>query len=244
MRTILLRGGVCLTVLLFVGGCAGEVQSKVTVAAAAPIARPAAPTDTDGDGVPDAADKCPAEREDGASPEPEDGCAAKDADGDGVVAGDKCPDKPETKNGFEDEDGCPDEVPAVYLVGQRLKLRAEVAFGGFGMLSRASDPALDDVGKWLADHSEVELLEVAAHVHGAKSPPGNQSASSSRAATVVDALAKRGVDRARLRGAGYGDRCEAKVPGDGREHVAVVFTVVTSGGKKTGAALGCAAAGG
>ena len=239
MRAILLTSAMAFGLALLAAGCAGEVQSKITVVPPEPIAQPATPDDSDGDGVADASDRCPEEREDGAAPQPSDGCAVKDADGDGVLAGDRCPEAAETKNGFEDDDGCPDELPAVRLLDHRLVLQGEVVFGGFGMLSRAADGPLDDLAKWLAEHPEVELVEVAAHVQGARTPPGNQGASSARAGTVVDALAKRGVDRGRLRATGYGDRCKNAEPGDDRERVRVAFTVLKRGGQETGAKLGC-----
>jgi OOP family OmpA-OmpF porin len=239
MRAILLTSALISGVALSALGCAGEVQSEVTVVPPKPVAQPALPADADGDGVADAADQCPKEREDGAGPLATDGCAAQDADGDGGGAGDRCPTEKETKNGFEDDDGCADELPTVRLSDHHLTLNGEVAFGAFGMLARASEPPLDDLAKWLGEHPEVELVEVAAHVQGAKTPPGNQSASSSRAGTVVDALVKRGVDRGRLQSTGYGDRCKDAAASDGREHVRVAFTVIKQGGQETGAKVGC-----
>ncbi len=67
--------------------------------------------DSDGDGLPDDADKCPNDPEDKNGFEDQDGCpdATKDSDGDGVPdITDKCPKDPEDQNGFEDQDGCPD----------------------------------------------------------------------------------------------------------------------------------------
>jgi len=76
---------------------------------------PPPPADTDGDGLPDRADKCPAEPEDKDGFADDDGCPDPDNDGDGFAdASDRCPNEPETKNGFQDTDGCPDEIaPAV-----------------------------------------------------------------------------------------------------------------------------------
>jgi outer membrane protein OmpA-like peptidoglycan-associated protein len=69
----------------------------------------ARPTDSDGDGLPDAEDKCPNEPEDQDGFEDEDGCADLDNDQDGIPdTADKCPNEPEDKDGFQDEDGCPD----------------------------------------------------------------------------------------------------------------------------------------
>jgi large repetitive protein len=67
------------------------------------------PTDIDGDGILDAADKCPQQPEDGKGANPTDGCPELDADGDGILDGDdKCVNQAEDLDGFEDADGCPD----------------------------------------------------------------------------------------------------------------------------------------
>jgi len=66
--------------------------------------------DTDGDGIPDSADRCPNEPEDKDMFEDTDGCPDLDNDHDGVPdAADKCPLDAEDKDGFEDADGCPDK---------------------------------------------------------------------------------------------------------------------------------------
>jgi OOP family OmpA-OmpF porin len=70
---------------------------------------PAAPKDSDGDGITDDKDKCPNEPEDKDGFQDEDGCPDPDNDGDGVPdTKDKCPLVAEDKDGFQDEDGCPD----------------------------------------------------------------------------------------------------------------------------------------
>ena len=73
---------------------------------------PAAPRDSDGDGMFDT-DQCPAEPEDMDGNTDDDGCpeqeAPKDSDGDGLMdPDDKCPAEAEDKDGFDDTDGCPD----------------------------------------------------------------------------------------------------------------------------------------
>jgi len=71
-----------------------------------------APTDQDGDGIPDDRDDCPTDPEDMDGFEDQDGCPDPDNDADTIPdERDKCPNKPETVNGFEDTDGCPDEIP-------------------------------------------------------------------------------------------------------------------------------------
>jgi outer membrane protein OmpA-like peptidoglycan-associated protein len=72
----------------------------------------APPKDTDGDGVPDAADACPAEAA-GPHPDPKPerkGCPAGDADGDGVTDDvDQCPTDPQGIWPDPDRPGCPDK---------------------------------------------------------------------------------------------------------------------------------------
>ena len=70
---------------------------------------PAAPADTDGDGITDDKDKCPNEAEDMDQFEDEDGCPDADNDKDGIPdTSDKCPNKAESMNGVDDTDGCPE----------------------------------------------------------------------------------------------------------------------------------------
>ncbi len=70
---------------------------------------PAAPSDSDGDGLLDPDDACPQEAEDKDGFEDENGCPDLDNDSDGIEdSADECPNDAEDKDGFEDENGCPD----------------------------------------------------------------------------------------------------------------------------------------
>lgn len=65
--------------------------------------------DTDGDGVPDEADRCPDSPEDQDGYLDHDGCPDLDNDQDGI--GDRvdgCPNQPEDRDGWQDDDGCPE----------------------------------------------------------------------------------------------------------------------------------------
>ncbi|MCB9522549.1 MAG: OmpA family protein [Myxococcales bacterium] len=91
----------------------------------------AAPTDGDGDGIVDDADRCPADPEDLDGFEDDDGCPepGPDRDGDGVPdATDGCPEQPEDRDDFEDEDGCPEPGPLAAAPADR---------DGDGVLDRA-----------------------------------------------------------------------------------------------------------
>jgi len=94
----------------------GEPAFRVVASAEwAPGARPSAPPDRDGDGIPDRTDACP-DTPGVKSSQPEaNGCpsptqpASLDRDGDGVPdAEDACPDLPGKKTGDPRTDGCPD----------------------------------------------------------------------------------------------------------------------------------------
>lgn len=111
-------------------------------------------TETDGDGIEDAADACPRAREDLDGWQDGDGCPDDDNDGDAIVdAGDHCPNGAEVRNGFEDADGCPDSRSALTagavaigassdhedrLAGSRSP-RAEIA--GAGAAATEREPA-------------------------------------------------------------------------------------------------------
>lgn len=70
---------------------------------------PAAPRDSDFDGIPDDQDACPTQPEDRDRFEDQDGCPEPDNDRDGVLdADDACPREAEDRDGFEDQNGCPD----------------------------------------------------------------------------------------------------------------------------------------
>ncbi len=75
-----------------------------------PELNPPAPLDSDGDGLPDAADQCPADAEDRDCFADDDGCPDPDNDRDGILDGaDQCRNEPETVNGIDDRDGCPEK---------------------------------------------------------------------------------------------------------------------------------------
>ena len=170
--------------IILLSACAEQVQSQLTVVPPAPIALPAsaAAADGDADGVSDAADKCPGEKEDGEAPLPADGCAATDDDGDGVRVGDRCPQEKETPNGYQDEDGCPDEAPLAQFDGDQVKLRQRIAFGGFGLLSKESDPVLDAIAKLITEASDIGLVEVSGHLSGGRSMNRSAGANGGRRA--------------------------------------------------------------
>lgn len=85
----------------------GDATDQSTTEEASPR-EPAAPTDSDHDGVDDLEDRCPSSAEDVDGFEDDDGCPDEDNDRDGVPdASDACPNEAEEMTGDGDGDGCP-----------------------------------------------------------------------------------------------------------------------------------------
>lgn len=76
-------------------------------------------------------------------------------------------------------------------------------------LAPASLPVLDDIAKALKDHPEVALVQVQGHADERGEESANVALTQGRAASVVEGLIARGVERKRLHGVGYGARCPA-----------------------------------
>ena len=84
-------------------GQRAEQAPAIVVAEPAPL--PAAPRDSDGDGIIDDDDQCVSEP----GPQDNQGCPWGDADGDGLADDvDACPSQAEDMDSFQDQDGCPD----------------------------------------------------------------------------------------------------------------------------------------
>jgi outer membrane protein OmpA-like peptidoglycan-associated protein len=209
--------------------------------------------DVDEDRIPDDVDECVTEREDRKPPKPDDGCKVdpSDQDSDGFGVSDKCPTEPETINGYEDGDGCPDQLPTdtsivVTVTKDELKCCAKILFStGQAVIEEASAMLLEHITKTLKIHPEIDLVEVSGHADSRGSPEKNLLLTRQRAAAVVEALAKRGIDQKRLRAVGYGSYCPM-AEGDTKEardqNRRVEFKIIRRDGADTGVALGCAAA--
>ncbi|AGP36733.1 OmpA family protein [Sorangium cellulosum] len=234
-------------------GCAKEPQMQAQPPAPPPAqptpppAPPAPPPDADADGVlDDGTDKCVAEKEDGLPPDAKDGCKSVDPDGDGFVAeADKCPAEAEVKNNYKDDDGCPD-VPRVELANNEVKLNEKIAFtAGKADIEPASQELLANIAQILKDNPQIQFVEVAAHSEKVGSDWATVALTKKRADAVVKALTGLGVEKNRLRSAGYGAHC-ASDAGETEEakekNRRVEIKIMRLEGKDTGVELACAAA--
>jgi OmpA-OmpF porin, OOP family len=168
---------------------------------------PAAPSDGDGDGIPDENDACPAVPGESTRVKATHGCPVlPDGDKDGVPdATDACPTEPGVKP--PSGNGCPKPPlpPATTLAQQAIVLSQQVQFEtGTAVLRPESDRVLSEVARILAEHPEVELVEVQGHTDEVGTADYNRQLGLARATSVVDWLAQHGTKRERLTPKGYG----------------------------------------
>lgn len=164
--------------------------------------------DNDSDSILDTDDLCPNDAEDRDDFQDQDGCPDPDNDGDRILdVDDSCVNDPETYNGTEDEDGCPDTGSVIIeensiVILERIQFEtdsAEILPGSF--------PIIDAVAATLVGNPHITMIEIQGHADERSSDEYNVRLTRDRAASVVEALAQRGVSRERLRSAGYGERC-------------------------------------
>jgi outer membrane protein OmpA-like peptidoglycan-associated protein len=162
------------------------------------------PADADKDGVPDAEDLCPGATP-GAHPDPaRAGCPLPDADQDGVPdAEDACPKDAGQVNANDPKaNGCPRltvtrggvfQLHSVHFETNKWELLPE------------SFPILDEVARFLQEHTELHEVVIEGHADDRGTAAWNLRLSKHRAQSVVEYLVKKGVKRSRLSYVGYGD---------------------------------------
>ena len=164
--------------------------------------------DNDKDGIPDVDDLCPNDPEDIDNFEDEDGCPEPDNDKDRILdPDDECPNDPETYNGTDDEDGCPDRGIAG-IDGNSIFILEKIYFEtDSAVIKRESYDVVDAVAATLNGNPQITKMEIQGHADERGADDYNIKLTRDRAASVMEALAQRGVDRARMRSGGYGERC-------------------------------------
>ena len=178
--------------------------------------------DNDADGTPDVTDKCPL------VPGPVDnaGCPDPDRDGDGVVDRlDNCPDE----KGTPENAGCPTKQ-LVKITDTKLEILESVYFKlDKAVIEPRSFALLDNVAQVLGSHEKL-VIQVEGHTDSQGKPAYNKDLSQRRAQAVVDYLAKKGVDKARLKPVGYGQDnpvADNKTAAGRAQNRRVVFLIVT-----------------
>ncbi len=202
--------------------------------------------DNDQDGILDVDDLCPNDPEDKDNFEDEDGCPDPDNDNDRILdVDDACPNDPETYNGFEDEDGCPDRGKVVIEENQIIILEKIYFATDSAEILPKSFPIVDAVAATLIGNPQLTLVEIQGHADERASDQYNIELTRDRAASVLQALAERGVGHHRMRSAGYGERC----PVDPAHNAAaweknrrVEFKIIKTEAGPTGVEVTCAAA--
>lgn len=188
------RSAVVCSVAVLALGCGASSRRASSAGVDTPVM-----ADVDGDGLSDASEACPCEPEDHDGFEDADGCPDPDNDGDRIAdACDRCPNDAELYNGTCDEDGCPDRG-LVLLIDESIVMLDVVYFdAGSAELTPRDLPILDALAATLATNPQIQLAAALGGVDGHEA--GGQQLALARAQAVIDALAARGVDRARLVG--------------------------------------------
>ncbi|MCA9691115.1 MAG: OmpA family protein [Myxococcales bacterium] len=211
--------------LLLLVGCASPTTARPTAPATvepAPVERPPAIIDDDGDSIVGEADECPHLPEDIDGFQDEDGCPDRDNDGDGVLDAARfvdgawincdrqrrdgvdqdCRSSPEIFNGKEDGDGCPEVLILICGPGELLlrlplrRLRGRIA------LPEDIDAQLVDVA------AKIRAAKVEAHINVDDDDRAPQErakrATQALADEILAKLVALGVPREQVRAAGYG----------------------------------------
>lgn len=165
---------------------------------------PPPPSDRDGDGIVDDKDACPDEPGEANEDPQKNGCPPPgDRDGDTITDDvDGCPDEPGQASADPKKHGCPKaKIEKTEIV---IFDRVEFELDSANLLPE-SDAVLGEVLKILQTHAEFTKVSVEGHTDSRGTDGYNQQLSQRRAATVVDWLASRGIDKKRLASKGFGE---------------------------------------
>lgn len=201
--------------------------------------------DNDQDGILDEDDLCPDQPEDFDGFQDEDGCPDPDNDADQILdVDDECPNDPEMYNGFEDEDGCPDRGDVIIEDNNIIILEKIYFETDSAVIQERSYSIIDAVAATLNGNPQIRLVEIQGHADERGGDEYNLRLTRDRAASVVEAVVQRGVDRERLRSAGYGEVCPINPqsnPAAWEENRRVEFKIIETDEGPTGVEVACAA---
>jgi outer membrane protein OmpA-like peptidoglycan-associated protein len=174
--------------------------------------------DNDKDGILDVSDRCPNEPETNNGYQDEDGCPdtkpVLDTDGDGYNDDvDRCPYDAEDFDNVEDEDGCPDEEIQQVVIEKRvviennfIKITEKIYFEfGKADIQERSFSLIDEIAATIVENDHIKKIEIRGHTDNVGSDIANLKLSQSRADSVANAIATRGVERSRLDAVGFGE---------------------------------------
>ena len=193
------------------------------------------PKDRDGDGILDDKDACPTEPGVANDDPKKNGCPApKDSDDDGILdPEDACPNEAGPRDDDPKKNGCPKAA----ISGGQIRILEQVQFAtASDKILPESDPVLQAVLAILQDHSEITHLSIEGHTDDRGGSGYNRGLSKRRAASVVKWLTGHGVDKGRLKSAGFGpDRpIESNSTDEGRQrNRRVEFHIVDAQGRST-----------
>ena len=202
-------------------GVADESDKCPNTTAGAKVDGSGCELDSDKDGVVDSQDRCPTTAP--GRTVMSNGCE-KDSDNDGVVdAEDRCPstvagaavndsgcEVDGDNDGIVDRlDSCPNSAAGAKVDGKGCELAEVIVLKGVNFesgsarLTADSQGELNELVQTMNKYPSL-VIEVAGHTDNSGSVAFNTRLSGQRAAAVVDYLAEKGIDAARLQAKGYG----------------------------------------
>jgi OOP family OmpA-OmpF porin len=165
---------------------------------------PPPPPDRDKDGVSDPEDACPDQPGVRTEDPKTNGCPPPppDRDKDGINdPEDACPDTPGPRNEDPKKNGCPE----ARIEAGEIKILQQVKFKtNSAEILAESDSVLSAVQKILAEHQEITGVRIEGHTDNRGGAAMNLNLSTKRAASVLNWLVKRGIDKSRLTSKGFG----------------------------------------
>jgi len=161
-------------------------------------------SDRDHDGIPDDADACPDKPEDKDGVADHDGCPEEDFDKDGVLdVEDKCPTEVGPRSSEAEKNGCPQKTKFDEKTGVVALLEPIQFEFGKATIKPVSYPILDEVVALMKARDKLRI-GVYGHTDNVGTDARNLQLSKERAASVMQYLIGKGVQKSRLESEGFG----------------------------------------